>query len=189
MPTMTIRVAGKAEPKLGKKRGRIEAEGGMLFQAMPELLAQVKVGSTYDLAFKNEQFGETKYRVVEAIYAPSGEPESGVHAAPSTGGTSPRTYSLEETLDTRPELVSTPERIYVCGVMNAAVSSGRADPASVADQLAIISAASTAFRTWHGLPTNDSTRRNPIRDQAHERIHARPSLKDEMDDEIPESFR
>ena len=70
MPTETIKVAGTEGPKAGKTRGRIKAEDGRLFQAAPVILDSVRIGSTYDIGYKDEEYNGTKFRVIESL-APS----------------------------------------------------------------------------------------------------------------------
>ena len=73
MPTTTISVVGKADPERGKTRGRIKADGGMLFQADPEFLDEVVVGESYDVTYTDEEFKNFKYRVVQEVNPASGK--------------------------------------------------------------------------------------------------------------------
>lgn len=115
MPMMTVTVQGTEAPKAGKKRGRIKSETGMLFQANPELIAKVKMGETYELAYKDETFGDVSYRVVEAIYPPKSD------RAPPAAPSAPRAAALAP--DTSKDM-----HIFVCGAYNNALSNPTIDP-------------------------------------------------------------
>lgn len=67
MPTVTIRVAGTEAPATGKKRGRIKDESGTLYQAVPDFLNTVKIGQSYELTYKDDEFNGNKFRVVEGV--------------------------------------------------------------------------------------------------------------------------
>lgn len=72
MPEATVTIAAKADPELGKKRGRIKDVGGAIYQIAPTLAQMVVVGGTYELTFKDEEFTNPqgkafKYRVVESL--------------------------------------------------------------------------------------------------------------------------
>lgn len=114
MPMMTITVQGTEAPKPGKKRGRIKSETGMLFQANPELIAKVKMGESYELAYKDETFGDTSYRVVEAVYPPK------------TGG-APAAQPARQAAASTPES-NKDMHIFVCGAYNNALANPTIDP-------------------------------------------------------------
>lgn len=167
MPMMTITVQGTEAPKPGKKRGRIKSETGMLFQANPELIEKVSMGMAYEIAYKDEKFGDVSYRVVEAIYpAPiSGGPTRAPTAAP-------RATPMPATA---PEY-SKDMHIFVCGAYNNALANPSIDPfgLTTSDKLKFVTEQMEIYRLTLGRKPED-------------RIETgnRQSFKDEMNDEIP----
>lgn len=120
MPMMTITVQGTEAPKPGKKRGRIKSETGMLFQANPELIEKVIMGSDYEIAYKDEKFGDVSYRVVEAIYPAGSKAPS---PAPRPGGSVGQQRSAAPAPDTSKDM-----HIFVCGAYNNALANPSIDP-------------------------------------------------------------
>lgn len=72
MTHVVATIAQKAEPAMGKKRGRIKGTDGTVYQISPVLAQQVIVGQSYDLDYKDEEFNGMKYRVVESIMPVAG---------------------------------------------------------------------------------------------------------------------
>lgn len=67
MPMIVARIVQKADPAIGKKRGRIKLEDGSLYQIPQPLLGLVNPGMSYEINYKDDEFNGNKFRVVESI--------------------------------------------------------------------------------------------------------------------------
>ena len=67
MPVVQVTIAEKADPAIGKKRGRVKDTEGRIFQVPPTMLDMVYVGGSFDLTYKDDSYGDTKFRVIEGI--------------------------------------------------------------------------------------------------------------------------
>lgn len=162
MPMMTITVQGTEAPKPGKKRGRIKSETGMLFQANPEIIEGLIMGLPYEVAYKDEKFGDVSYRVVEAIYPKGGAPQLPMHRV---GGATQQRVTAPVTEDRRGEDIAT------LAIVKEWIKS-----IPVGDTGAVVHALKSARSAW--LQFKKGT--------ADPKIESGPSLKDELNDEIPE---
>lgn len=168
MPMVTITVQGTEAPKPGKKRGRIKSDSGMLFQATPEQIGQVRMGGTYEVAYKDESFGDANYRVVEGIFMPG---ENG-RAPPPPPRVGPQTPNRPAPFT--PE--SKDMHIFVCGAYNNALANPTIDPfgLTTSDKLKFITEQMEIYRLTLGRKPEDRIETGQ-----------RQSFKDEMNDEIP----
>ena len=105
MPVAHVQVAYINQPKPGKKRGSIKSADGVLYAAFPDKLSQVTVGGTYDLKYKDDEYQGVVYHVVEEVKS------STLAASPAAP------IAVASRIDD-----GTPERIFVCGAINALLS-------------------------------------------------------------------
>lgn len=105
MHTMTIEVQGKADPEKGKKRGRIKDASGMIFQADPEFLRKMDVGSKYDIQYSDEEFKDFKYRVISEVNE-VGKDSMTTRVSPIPAPPAAKPVSTEVYSDTKTEDIS-----------------------------------------------------------------------------------
>lgn len=161
MPIETVTVAGKADPEMGKKRGRIKSQDGKLFQADPAYLRQVNVGGTYDVEYENREFNGATFRVVESIVPTMGHQQVSQRAqAQIAEGRA----SGQIMPDRRGEDIATLALVKEW--------MGRIP---VGDVGAVVHALKSARAAWLKFKTGGD-----------DKIESGPSLRDEMEDEIPE---
>ena len=67
MPAATIKINSKAAPEPGKKRWKVKSESGHTFQVPAEIADDLQVGRTYETQYKDDQFKEHKFRVIESV--------------------------------------------------------------------------------------------------------------------------
>jgi hypothetical protein len=96
------------QPKPGKKKGSIKSTAGKTYGVWPDKLDQFQPGGSYTVEVEENQYnGQTYYGVKRIIGAPSN--------GNATPAPSPAPYTGRQTDE------ATAERIYVCGIVNAAV--------------------------------------------------------------------
>lgn len=128
MESVVITVQAVTQPQPGKKRGRIQATNGQLFQADPSFLGQVALGRNYDVSFETQNFNGTNFRVVKGIVATAAPATTAPsYASASTGGgvgiPSGGRYGSTD--------LSTAERIFVCGALNAMLGNPNVTPVNM----------------------------------------------------------
>lgn len=170
MPQVTVKVQGKADPEMGKKRGRIKSDTGMLFQATPELLSKVAVGETYDILYKDESFRDANYRVVEAVYPATG-PSLAPQAQSNTAARAMAAVTTPHQVSNFPDHKS--ELIACLSIIKSPCFSKPVnfDRFGVAEVLKIAALGLRDFEKWQR--TQNIT------------TGPQPSVADDMNDEIP----
>lgn len=110
MPTETITVAGIWPPKEGRRTGSLKTTTGDWFDVWPDKIPQFSKGGTYVVEYATKESNGRVYKTVKAIVgAPGG-------TGPSPAGANPRSAPY-----TRQDDPAVAERIFVCGIVNAAV--------------------------------------------------------------------
>lgn len=153
MPSTIIQVQSVTQPAPGRKRGRIQAANGQLFQADPSFLNSVVGGANYTVEYEDQSFNGATFRVVKNISpttfpAPVGSPSSSGGAANPTSHPAPAgRYGGTD--------MATAERIFVCGALNAMLSNTNITPANMT-QLEITHLVTNLRGAWgatFGKPT------------------------------------
>jgi hypothetical protein len=158
MPTETIKVAGTEGPKTGKTRGRIKAEDGRLFQAAPVILDSVRIGSVYDIGYKDDEYNGTKFRVIESLAPSIGQVAAPVQnrTAPAGGfSAGPREAPIEDERGT--------------DIATLAIAKVWLEKVPVGDEVGCLHALRVARRAWLKFKANpnnvESGRQPPMEDE------------------------
>lgn len=111
MGQANIAIAYVNPPKAGKKNGSVKTKTGEMFGVPPEKLDQFQQGGEYAVEYSERQFNGQTYRTIIAatLMQPPVQSRSN-----DTGK-----YGNKDD--------ATAERIFVCGALNAHVSSGQAE--------------------------------------------------------------
>lgn len=146
MPTATATIISKYPPKPGKKFVSVKADDGTIFSIKNAMIGTIQPGGRYTFEYEEREFNGMNYKFVNTINQVQGG------AAPSRAGNGAATG---------PDPV--PERIFVCGALNAAIHAGQV---AVSDLGAVTAAVATLRSAW-------------------KRTFGNPQQDAEMDDEIP----
>lgn len=163
MPTVTIQVAGTEAPAYGKKRGRIKDTNGTLYQALPSFLNMVKIGSAYDLTYKDDEFNGTKFRVVEGVAPAMGVPGPQSAARPSPHQTA---TSMGEPRYSEPVRDDRGDDIATMAIVKEWI--GRIPVGDTAAVVHALRAARRAWKTFKANPDNIETGRQPLESDRYE---------------------
>jgi hypothetical protein len=118
-------------PRPGKKMGSAKLPDNSILYFYPDKVS-LTPGQAVTVEYADKMFGDKPAKVIERVVQPNG---SNGHAAPApSGGGYQRAGTDKETA----------ERIYVCGIINAAVSAGKLDLSTDA----LISATEAARDAW-----------------------------------------
>ena len=128
----SIFVESVNQPAPGKKMGSIKARGIGTIWAWPNQLDKLHSGGTFTIKYKEDNNFKS---VVEILHQ---EPQAAPPWEP------PGQVSTQVTTTVDP----LPERIFVCGVVNSAVSSGK-EP-TIANLIGIVNAARQAWAETFG---------------------------------------
>lgn len=128
--TETVQVQYVNPPKPGKKMGSIKTADGRYMGVWPDKLTRFQQGGTYTI--KTETQGDFT-KVVDVVTDGGGQEQQAPQQQRPAG---------------RPTDDATAERIYVCGIVNAAVSNG-VEP-TTASLVEITKAAREAYRQTFG---------------------------------------
>ena len=157
MPVVQVTIAEKADPVLGKKRGRVKDTEGRIFQVPPMMLDMVHVGGTFELSYKDDSYGDTKFRVIEGI-----KPMAG--AAPSTQQTAtPRPSPMASTTPAYDQYKD--ESISVLAII-------KCQQLPVGDRAGILHALKASALAWRDFKKwqkdgNIETGRQPLHDDGY----------------------
>ncbi len=140
MPTETITVAGIWPPKEGRRTGSLKTTTGDWFDVWPDKIPQFSKGGTYVIEYTTKESNGRVYKTVKAIVgAPGGSGQV-------QGGAAPRGGSY-----TRQDDPAVAERIYCCGIVNAAAAALASKGLLTAEALVqITNAARLAWRRTFG---------------------------------------
>lgn len=131
MSTAKIEVSYVNAPKPGKKMGNLKLADGTFYLVAPSMLGLFQNGGKYEVEYEESEFGGKTWRTVKKL-------AGGGNGA--VGGSQVRTGAYGATDD------KTAERIFVCGGLNAFITSGQVEPNAVS-----ITQAVNALRSaWSG---------------------------------------
>ena len=133
MNTVTIQVAQVSPPAPGKKRGKISDTNGTTYQAGYPMLNTFQPGGTYTITYKEDSFNGFNFKVIEGVQG-----GASVGVSPPTP-TQPGTQAVNQyrpapSAGTDP----LPERIFVCGALNAALSNPNMQPATLTSNQLVV---------------------------------------------------
>lgn len=132
----TITVQYVNPPKPGKKKGSVKSVAGKTYGVWPDKLDLFQPGGTYVVEVEQNEFnGQTYYGVKRVIGGPPAGGSNGT-AAPATEPMGARRQTDD----------ATAERIYVCGIVNAAVP-GLLDKGSL-NGVALVKLTNEARQAW-----------------------------------------
>ena len=158
MNNVTIQVAQVQPPAPGKKRGKVIDTSNIAYQAGYPLLGSFQPGQSYNITYKDDSFNGFAFRVIEQATPASGQMQMAVgqpavptQPAPQAFQRAPqgRQYGRQTDEDL-------PERIFVCGALNAALSNTNTIPINLteAQLTAIVNNLRRVYkRTFGGQPT------------------------------------
>ncbi len=113
MPSAIVKVAYVNQAQAGKVNGSIKVEDGTYYGVKPAMLGLFQPGNTYEIQYESSDFkGKTYHKVISVKPAPI---EGNVGHAQSFANKG----AYGKTDD------KTAERIFVCGAINAAISSNQ----------------------------------------------------------------
>ena len=108
MPSAIVKVTYVNQAQAGKVNGSIKVEDGTYYGVKPAMLGLFQPGNTYEIQYESSDFkGKTYHKVISV---------KPVASAPQTSGGSTKGYQTDD---------KTAERIFVCGAINAAISSNQ----------------------------------------------------------------
>lgn len=156
MPSATVMIQAKAAPDVGKKRWKIKSDNGQVFQVDPALSDRFQVGKTYDITYKDDQFGDRKFRVVETVK------EAAMQQAPTPSNSGSFTQSGYTPPDKYKD-----ESIAVLAILKCF------QPLPVGDRVAVLHALKSAAFAWRDFKRwqvdgNIETGRQPLQQERYE---------------------
>jgi hypothetical protein len=111
MPTGTITVKYVNPPKAGKKKGTIKSADGQMFGVWADKLNEFTPDMIYEIEYSEEAWNGQTYRTISKA-----TPKT---PAPASNGNGAKYNSYRETSPTDAE------RMFVCSLLNAAISAGK----------------------------------------------------------------
>lgn len=172
MPIASITVAAVTPPAPGKKRARVSDTEGNVYQVDGGAMFNFAPGSSWNIVYKDDSFNGHTFKVIEKF-----NPTSTV-AAPQAGAAVPyqQHAAPSQTMMAPPKVDPLPERIFVCGALNAALGNPGVNPAALTeDQLVVmVNGFRRVFARTFGGRRGDATAPVP-----------NPQQSEDMSDEIP----
>ena len=109
MPSAVVKVTYVNQAQAGKVNGSIKVEDGTYYGVKPAMLGLFQPGNTYEIQYESSDFKGKTYHKVISVKPVASAPQI------SSGGPS-KGYQTDD---------KTAERIFVCGAINAAISSNQ----------------------------------------------------------------
>jgi hypothetical protein len=134
MSTATVHVRYVNQPGEGKKLGTIKDVDGVVYGVAPEKLSLFQPGHQYSVEYSEREWQGRTFRTITAVSNGSGVSIPLPARRPPFRETSP--------VDA--------ERMFVCGLLNAAVAAGKVEPISAASIIGCVQAARAAWRATFG---------------------------------------
>lgn len=132
MPSAIVKVTYVNQPQANKVNGSIKVEDGTYYGVKPGMLGLFQPNNTYEIQYESSDFkGKTYHKVISVKPAPAAN--DGV--APAKVG-----YKTDDV---------TAERIFVCGIVNAALTSSQIAPQTT-DLVQVVNSAREAWRQTLG---------------------------------------
>lgn len=175
MPIASITVSGVTPPAPGKKRAKVTGTDGNVYQVDAAQMHNFAPGSNWNIEYKNDSFNGFAFKVIER-FNPSGV--QGSQAPTPTAPVAPYQGQsvIMATPPSPPKEDPLPERIFVCGAMNASLGNPNINPATLTeDQIVLmVKGFRRAFARTFGGRRDDATAPVP-----------NPQQDADMSDEIP----
>jgi hypothetical protein len=111
MPSGTITVKYVNQPKAGKKKGTIKSADGQMFGVWANQLSEFTPDMIYEIEYSEEAWNGQTYRTISKA-----TPKA---TAPASNGNGAKYNTYRETSPTDAE------RMFVCSLLNAAISAGK----------------------------------------------------------------
>jgi len=164
MPAATITVQAKQSPAIGKKQGKIQDTEGKLWNVWGDKLGNYREGVTYDITYEESEFNDHKFNVIKTANPSNNKPSTGALPRDGWPGPSPRPGQPVAPIPLQPNAKD--EMIFVCGVVNNAMSNTNINPFEITltELIAMVDKARSAWRNTLG----------------------RSQKADDMNDEIPD---
>lgn len=171
MPIANITVSGVTPPAPGKKRAKITDTGGGIYQVDAAQMHNFAPGSSWSVVYKDDSFNGFAFKVIEKF-----NPAGSVNVAP--GGTVPIPNPPYQHM-APPQAAKAdplPERIFVCGALNAALGNPNINPGGLTEDqvVGLVNNFRRAFARTFGGRRDDATAPVP-----------NPQVNQDMSDEIP----
>ena len=112
MPNATITVKYVNKPREGKKLGTIKTPDNQIYGVYPEKLGEFQENGIYDIEYRESQFPDGGSFKTITSAAKKGEAPRPMGRGPMA----PRETSMKDA-----------ERMFVCSLLNAAITSGKVD--------------------------------------------------------------
>lgn len=170
MPTATITVQAKQSPAIGKKQGKIQDTSGAMWNVWGDKLQNYREGVTYDIVYEESEFNDHKFNVIKTANPSNNKPSTGALPKDGWPGPSP---GYDPKAGYHPPIQQPPspkdEMIFVCGVVNNAMSNTNINPFEITltELIAMVDKARSAWRNTLG----------------------KSQKAGDLQDEIPEQFR
>ena len=175
MPIASITVASVTPPAPGKKRAKVVDTTNTVYQVDGSQMHNFAPGSSWSIVYKDDSFNGFTFKVIEKFNPAS--PTGGQHAPAMQAADTPHGYSavgLQPTVATKADPL--PERIFVCGALNASLGNPSINPTVLTeDQLIVmVNGFRRVFARTFGGKREDSTAPVP-----------NPQRNDALNDEVP----
>jgi len=145
----TITVAGISPPGQGKKQGHVIDTQGDKWNVWGDKLHNYQMGVTYEITYDPSEFNGAKFNVVKTA-----KPLAATSGGGGGGGipyttSAPRRVEVPQSL---PQPTAKDEMIFVCGVVNNAMSNTNINPFEITltELIAMVDKARSAWRNTLG---------------------------------------
>lgn len=142
MSQATITVAGITPPEPGRKQGKITDTEGNRWNCWADKLQNYRMGVTYEINYETNEFNNKKFNVIKTANPSNAAPRPAAQPK-SDGWPGPQ-----------PSLAASPkdEMIFVCGVVNNAMSNTNINPFEITltELIAMVDKARSAWRNTLG---------------------------------------
>lgn len=161
MPQTTITVQAIQSPAIGKKQGKIQDTSGAMWNVWGDKIQNYREGVTYDVTYEEQEFNDRKYNLISKGTPSNAAPR--LAAQPKSDGWPGPAPQISMTGTPKDEM------IFVCGVVNNAMSNTNINPFEITltELIAMVDKARSAWRNTLG----------------------KSQKADDLADEIPEQFR
>lgn len=130
MPNATITVAGILPPGPGKKQGHVHDTEGNKWNVWHDKIQNFRMGVTYDITYEQSEFNGAHFNVIKTANPSNGAPQPRQQqAAPPNDGWPGPAPRAPTPMAQQPSVKD--EMIFVCGVINNAMSNPNVDPFAV----------------------------------------------------------
>lgn len=143
MTTTTVTVAYVNAPRPNKKKGTIKVDDGSYYLAFPNILSQFREGGKYEITYETSEYQGRMYRTVQTVKALDGSSNVSapqVFQAPEPAMSGARYGNADD---------KTAERIFVCGALNAAITS-KAIELNIASLTQLVTILRTVWKATFG---------------------------------------